>query len=168
MPACSARRAHGWRAQSRAELRIAPEEVLIGTVANLRPGKGYEVLLLPSVAKGRPVSVMEALALGVPVVATAVGGTAEVVSQGVNGILVKPNAPEDVANPLTALAMDPTRRNHMSAAARRAGRHFDIASAVRRTEEIYVGLAGTLRAATAHRSPERLVVTTSSPDRLGA
>jgi glycosyltransferase involved in cell wall biosynthesis len=77
-----------------------------------------DVLLLPSINEGTPVSVMEALAAGRPVVATRVGGVPDVVRDGVDGFLVDPDAPDALAERLAELAADPQRRAQMGEAGR--------------------------------------------------
>jgi glycosyltransferase involved in cell wall biosynthesis len=57
-----------------------------------------DVFVLPSLYEGLPVSVLEAMAAGTPVVATAVGGTDEAVVAGKSGLLVPPRDPEALAN----------------------------------------------------------------------
>jgi glycosyltransferase involved in cell wall biosynthesis len=80
---------------------------------------------------------MEALALGLPVAATAVGGIPEAVTDGVEGLLVAPKDPEALAGAITAITGDPSRRAAMADAARRAGERFDIRIAARRMEDLY-------------------------------
>ncbi len=72
-----------------------------------------DVAVLPSFTEGLPVVVLEALAAGVPVVATAVGGTPEVVEDGVNGYLVAPGKPADLAQRILGLLGDDDRRRAM-------------------------------------------------------
>jgi glycosyltransferase involved in cell wall biosynthesis len=58
----------------------------------------YDVLVLPSRIDGRPLVVMEALACGVPVIASNVGALSDLIENGVNGYLVSPAAPVEFAN----------------------------------------------------------------------
>jgi glycosyltransferase involved in cell wall biosynthesis len=67
----------------------------------------FDLLVLPSYTEGLPNVVLEAFAAGVPVVATAVGGTTEIVEDGVSGHLVRPGDPAALADRiLTALASE--------------------------------------------------------------
>ncbi|MBK7644954.1 MAG: glycosyltransferase [Planctomycetes bacterium] len=65
------------------------------------------VLVLPSLAEGLPVVLMESLAAGRPVIATQVGAIAELVQPGVNGWLVPPASPGDLANSMRAALSTP-------------------------------------------------------------
>ena len=67
----------------------------------------FDAFLLPSVNEGTPVSAIEALASGTPVVATRVGGVPDVVRDGVDGFLVEPGDTEAAAERLAELARDP-------------------------------------------------------------
>ena len=77
-----------------------------------------DALLLPSVNEGTPVSVIEALAAERPAVATRVGGTPDVIRDGVDGFLVDSADPGELAERLAELARDPGRRAEMGAAGR--------------------------------------------------
>ena len=77
-----------------------------------------DALLLPSVNEGTPVSVIEALAAERPAVATRVGGTPDVIRDGVDGFLVDSADPGELAERLAELARDPDRRAEMGAAGR--------------------------------------------------
>jgi glycosyltransferase involved in cell wall biosynthesis len=96
---------------------------------------------LASHYEGYPVAVMEALAVGLPIVATAVGGIPVGVREGIEGLLVPPRRPDLLAEAIEALVFDPPRRAAMSVAAAERGRGYDIESAVLRTEQIYHDLA---------------------------
>ena len=67
----------------------------------------FDALVLPSANEGTPVSVIEALAGGRPVVATRVGGVPDVVRDGVDGFLVEPGDIDALAERLGRLAADP-------------------------------------------------------------
>jgi glycosyltransferase involved in cell wall biosynthesis len=76
------------------------------------------VLVLPSHHEALPMAILEAMAAGVPVVATRVGGIPGAVDHGRSGLLVPPAAPESLAQALLAVLGDPGRRAAMGAAAR--------------------------------------------------
>ena len=78
----------------------------------------FDALVLPSGNEGTPVSVIEALAAGTPVVATRVGGVPDVVRDGEDGFLVEPGASDDLAERLADLARDPELRERFGAAGR--------------------------------------------------
>jgi glycosyltransferase involved in cell wall biosynthesis len=96
-----------------------------------------DVFVLASHYEGYPVALMEALCLGLPVVATAVGGVPDAVHPGQQGLLVPPGRPAELARALVTVAEDPALRTRLGAAAAATGTQFDIAVAVRRVEAIY-------------------------------
>lgn len=75
-------------------------------------------LVLTSLAESCPLVLLQAMASALPVVATTVGGVAEVVREGRDGLLVAPGEPADLAAALAALRDDPDRRVRMGATAR--------------------------------------------------
>jgi glycosyltransferase involved in cell wall biosynthesis len=83
----------------------------------LRAMAGATAALLSSDWENLPHAAVEALALGVPVVATAVGGVPEVVHDGVNGLLVPPGRPEELARALARILEEPGLRERLAAAA---------------------------------------------------
>jgi glycosyltransferase involved in cell wall biosynthesis len=80
---------------------------------------------------------MEASALGLPIVATRVGGIPTVFHDGVDAILVPPGAPVALADAIEALVVDESRRHDLGEAARARAGDFDVHRAVARIEEIY-------------------------------
>src|SRR5262249_600420 len=95
------------------------------------------LFVLSSRQEGLPVALMEALVLGLPVVATAVGGVPEGVSDGVEGLLVSPESPRDLADAIAKVATDTTLRARMAESAAQRGKQFDVTRVVRRYEERY-------------------------------
>lgn len=101
-----------------------------------------DFFLLGSAHEGLPVAVMEALAAGVPVVATAVGGIPDAIESGVHGVVVPPHDPRALAEAILQVARDDTRRRAMGLAARDRSEIFDIRTAVEVEEAAYRELAG--------------------------
>jgi glycosyltransferase involved in cell wall biosynthesis len=95
------------------------------------------VAVLTSRHEGLPRAVVEALAAGVPVVATAVDGTPEVVRPGVNGFLAGPGDVEALAGGVVRLLRDRELRERCGRGARVGLDEFDIDAMVRRQEELY-------------------------------
>lgn len=96
-----------------------------------------DLFVLASTNEGLPVALMEALVLGLPVVATAVGGIPQAVTDDVEGLLVPPCRPGLLAAAIAALSADPERRTVMGKAAARRGEDFDIRRATARIEAVY-------------------------------
>lgn len=97
-----------------------------------------DMFVLSSDWEGMPNAVLEAMAAGLPVVATAVGGTPEVVMDGVTGLLVPPRDPGVLAEAIDRLLRDPELRRQMGRAGwERVAAQFDISNPVRRTETLY-------------------------------
>lgn len=100
-----------------------------------------DVLVLSSDYEGVPLTVLEAMAAGKPVIATAVGGVPELVEDEVTGILVPPRNPEALARGILRLARDPDLRQRMGKAAQeRALARFDISRTAREYEALYLKL----------------------------
>ena len=189
------------RARVRAELVVDDDELLFLTVANLRPEKGYDVLLeaakviadrdlpiriaavgrgplsnalharhaemglghrfqflgqrddvlrllagadafvLASRHEGLPVALMEATSVGLPVVASRVGGIPQVLEDEVDALLVPPGDPGVLAQAMTRLASDPELRGRLGRRAKLRSSMFDIAEATRAVGDIYLQVA---------------------------
>lgn len=189
------------RATVRAELGLAPDELVVGTVANYREQKDYpnllaaarlladrgvrvrfvavgqgpladevealcdslgladrviltgfrpdavrvmaacDVFTMASRWEGLPVALMEALALGLPVVATDVGGVHEAMHDGVDALLVPPGDAAALADALRRVVEDAELRAKLADAAERRGADFDVHRAVDVLETTYHRLA---------------------------
>jgi len=96
------------------DLGVARDTVFLGYQEDVAPFyAAFDALVLPSANEGTPVSVIEALAAELPVVATRVGGVPDVVRDGEDGFLVEVGATDDLAERLARLARDPALRKRM-------------------------------------------------------
>lgn len=89
-----------------------------------------DLMVMSSLTEGLPVSIMEAMSQGLPIVATAVGGVPEAVTDGRNGLLVPSGSPEALADAIGRVAGDDVLRARLGRAALEAGKAFDIRDAV--------------------------------------
>ncbi|MGW0662232.1 glycosyltransferase [Streptodolium elevatio] len=106
-----------------------------GDVPELLPA--FDVFALGSRQEGLPVALMEAMATGLPVVVTDVGGMPEIVTDGVEGRVVPSGDPAALAAALAEAAADPARRRAWGKAARLRSESFDVAGAQARIEDVY-------------------------------
>ncbi len=100
-----------------------------------------DVFVLPSFGLGEaaPVSVMEAMACGLPVICSIIGGTPDMITSGVDGFLVPQQDEKGLADALVSLADDPALRERIGRAAReRALRSFDSRATARRLLEAII------------------------------
>ncbi len=113
---------------------------LLGYVENAaRLTAAADLFVLASMHEGLPVAVMEALALGVPVVATRAGGVPELVESGTSGVLVEPGHPDRLAAAISASA-EPATRACLAEGATRRGATLDARPSVARLDRLYLEL----------------------------
>lgn len=136
-----------------AELELLDSVCLLGNrndVAELLAE--CDVFALSSIAEGMPVTVLEAMAAGLPVVATNVGSVALVVEDGVTGTLVSSGDPHAMAEALRAYVADATlRRQHGEAGRARVAAHFSLGAMVTAYVTLYDELLGRATNATTRR-----------------
>lgn len=102
-----------------------------------------DVFVLSSLSEGHPLSVVEAMAAGRPVVVTKVGGLPEVVKDGQTGFLVEPKDPTALAERIVKLLSEPALRDQMGArAAATAKERFALEAMVSGYERLYEEVAG--------------------------
>jgi L-malate glycosyltransferase len=101
----------------------------------------FDLAALPSVAgEGSPAVVKEAMACGVPIVATAIGGVQEILEDRVQGRLVPPGDEEALGSALRDLLRDPELRAKLGQAGQRRARMFSMDRMIEQTEAIYTRL----------------------------
>ena len=127
-----------------------PEEAVRRMVA------GSDILVQPSVVApdgdmdGIPNSLIEAMALGIPVVATSLSGVPELVIDSETGVVVRPGDPEALAAGIRMLIEDPeAARRHVAAGLARVRAEFDIADSA-------AAMASLLQRALSADGPEKL------------
>lgn len=97
-----------------------------------------DLFVLPSLWEGLPLSILEAMAAGKPVIATAVGGTPEAITDGQTGVLVPPSDARALANAIrTVLADGELARRLAERGREHVRREFSVEAMVRRNTELY-------------------------------
>ena len=135
-----------WR--ERLEKQAAREGVearFHGFVADYRSRLSeLDLFVLPSRGDNLPVSILEAMAAGLPVVGTRVGGIPELVVDGETGLIVEPEDPAGLAVAIASLAADPERRAELGRrGAERVAEHFDAEDVARRMVRLYERLCAS-------------------------
>jgi glycosyltransferase involved in cell wall biosynthesis len=111
----------------------------------------------PSLTEGLSNSILESMASGLPIVATPVGGTPELITHDRTGLLVPPGSPRDLGEAICALIEDRARATRLGQAARAYARDaFSISSMVQATEDAYREVLARKRV------PQRVVPTPKS------
>jgi glycosyltransferase involved in cell wall biosynthesis len=138
-----------------AELGIVGRVTFLGEVGDVRALLARaRMLVLPSRSEGIPLTVLEAMACGLPVVATRVGGLPEVVEQEVTGLLVPPADPSALSDAIVAIWNDRETGDQMGRAARqRAIQRFDVHRMVAQYEALYDEAASDDHGLCAGRKP---------------
>ena len=96
-----------------------------------------DVMALPSLREGGPITLFEAMRVGKPVVGTPVGLMPDVIVDGRTGYLVPPKEVDPLASRLVELLQDPDRAEQMGRAAQEAVKDYDMSKAVERLTQIY-------------------------------
>lgn len=91
------------------DLRISDHVKFLGYINEdnvVRELSNADIFVLPSYVEGLPVSAMEAMAVGLPVIATNIAGTSELVEHGKSGLLIRPSDPQAIADAVVRLIDD--------------------------------------------------------------
>jgi glycosyltransferase involved in cell wall biosynthesis len=102
-----------------------------------------DVLAVPSWEEPFGIVVLEAMASGIPVVSTACGGPLDIITSGIDGLLVSPRNPAELAAALRSLGQsEPLRKDIVQHARSRVEQEYDIAKVIPRAQEFYRRLLG--------------------------
>lgn len=123
------------------ELGISERVIFLGHRADIdRVVEAYDVIALPSLSESMPFSLLEGMAAGKPVVASAVGGIPELIEDGRTGYLVPPSDSYAMAEALIKVLRDPAETVLMGQAAReRVKKHFSLEKMVEDTVALMLG-----------------------------
>jgi glycosyltransferase involved in cell wall biosynthesis len=121
------------------ELGIASQVTFVPNLCDFEdPLHAMDIYCLPSLQQGLGTVMLEAMALGRPVIATGVGGVYDVVRDGVTGLIVPPSDSGELARRIIELLDDPIRARTLGAAARKlVEREFHVNGMVRQTADLY-------------------------------
>lgn len=101
--------------------------------------KLFDIYVLPSLWEGLPIALLEAMAAGCPIVATEVGGNAQVITEGYNGILIEPRNSQKLAEAVIALLSRPdVRKTYINNGFRVFKNRFSADIMTRRYEDLYL------------------------------
>jgi glycosyltransferase involved in cell wall biosynthesis len=123
-------------------LRLAGQVHFLGLRTDIPEVLGaMDVFVLSSDYEGNPLSVMEAMAAGLPIVSTAAGGVPDLFEYGKEGFLVQPGDFQGLSDSMAALLRNREARQSLGmAAARRARKNYDVSTMVQAYEEVYESL----------------------------
>ncbi len=112
---------------------------MLGQVEDSKPLlEALDLFVFPSLKEGLGVAMLEAMASGLAVIASASGGVIDAIEDGVSGVLVPPADAQAIAGAIARLSRDEAVRRRIGAAAReRARARFSVAAMARRTIELY-------------------------------
>lgn len=103
-----------------------------------------DVFVLPSRYEGMPNALLEAMAAGLPCVATRVSGSEDIIEDGISGMLVPPGEPEPLARALVRLLTQPEEARVLGRAGHeRIARYYERGDLMRQLEHVYERLTGT-------------------------
>ncbi len=122
-----------------AEKRLAEKVIFLPMQDNVRPYlQAADIFVLPSQREGIANALLEAMACGLAVVASNIGGNKELIQNGTSGLLVEPGDASSLAAALSRLASDEKLRIRLGAAARqKVEEHYGLAAIISGYRDIY-------------------------------
>jgi glycosyltransferase involved in cell wall biosynthesis len=105
----------------------------------------FDIKVLPSLTEGLSLAILEAMAMGKPIIATQVGGTGEVLKDGQTGLLIPPKDSPALAEKIIYLLENPDIARRLGMRAQEESKKYDVNGYVRRLEELYLQLVSARR-----------------------
>ena len=124
------------------DLGIGSNVKFLGSITNVREFLSVlDIFVHPSIFEGLGIAVIEAMSMGLPIVATKVDGLAELISNGVEGLLVEPADPDALTEAMNKIIIDPGLGLRLGRQARqKAVNEFSLKTMVEKYEELYLDL----------------------------
>jgi len=104
--------------------------------------KAFDVFALPSTKEGLPYTILEAMAAGVPIIASNVGGIPEMIQDKINGFLVHPNDTETLAEKILQILENPELAKEFVRASQNKIKEFSLEKMAQKTQDIYLDILG--------------------------
>lgn len=139
----------------RAKISSAMQEENVGDAVKMlgmRKNVGHflrqaDIFIMSSVSEGLPVSQLEAMAVGLPMIVTDAGGMPDVIQESNAGVVAPRSNPEALANAIVSMAQDPSKLQKLGALARSCyERHYTIERMAQDYERLYLSCLGARRA----------------------
>ncbi len=122
------------------QLGVEANFIFLGWLPNDEVRRLYleaDIFAMPSLSEAFGVALLEALASGVPVVATRVGGIPEFIQHGINGLLIEPNNPRELAESILKLLEDVDMAAQLGQQGRITAQHFGLEQMLKCTYRVY-------------------------------
>ena len=102
-----------------------------------------DIFVLPSLSEGFPLVILEAMASGLPIIATKVGGLPSIIHENENGFIIETKNPEQIAEKTIMLLDNKKLRNHISKNNKLKSEFYDWTFIVDQLEDIYLKINNT-------------------------
>jgi len=122
------------------KLNLKQNVVFVGKVMNEDVPEymvASDIFVLSSLSEGLPVTILEAMASGLPIIATKVRGLSEIIKEGENGFLVKPEDPDEIAEKILLIIQNDKLRKEISDNNKKKAKEYDWENIIEKIEKIY-------------------------------
>jgi glycosyltransferase involved in cell wall biosynthesis len=124
------------------QLKIENNVVFAGYCQNIPSVLSlFDIDVMPSLTEGSPLSLLEAMAMGKPIIATDVGGMREILKDGETGLLISPKDSEALAEKIVYLLKNKDKAKKLGMRAKEESRKYDVDLYMRKLEELYMKVA---------------------------